>query len=205
MNRAFPGMVGALRQMLDAIDGNIRSSGYSGEPIDMYLAGGLAVNYYCGTRFTQDVDASFSKRILLPVSEMVFEYAKPGGQTATLYLDGQYNTSYAVLHKDFELDAQEWEGIGNEQRILRLKVLAPVDLATSKLLRFLDHDQSDILALAAEGLIDSERLRLRTNGALSYFVGNTNSVRTSLDLMCKKMDALVPPQVPVPRERPPSG
>ena len=27
----------------------------------MILAGGMAVNYYCGTRYTEDVDAVFSK------------------------------------------------------------------------------------------------------------------------------------------------
>ncbi len=36
------------------------------EPVRMYLAGGMAVNFFTGYRPTVDVDASFSHRLLLP-------------------------------------------------------------------------------------------------------------------------------------------
>jgi hypothetical protein len=42
MNHATPELAAGLS--------TLRESGYQGEPIAMYLAGGLAVNYYCGTR-----------------------------------------------------------------------------------------------------------------------------------------------------------
>ena len=44
-NKAYLELAAALRQMVDAIDDSVTSSGYVGGPIDMYLAGGMAVNY----------------------------------------------------------------------------------------------------------------------------------------------------------------
>lgn len=36
------------------------------EPIKMFIAGGMAIHLYTAARVTTDVDAEFSKRILLP-------------------------------------------------------------------------------------------------------------------------------------------
>lgn len=35
-------------------------------PIRMYVAGGAALHFYTGERTSKDIDASFSRRILLP-------------------------------------------------------------------------------------------------------------------------------------------
>ena len=61
MNQSQRILQAALTEMIEKIDGFIWSSGYQGEPVKMILAGGMAVNYYCGTRYTEDVDAVFSK------------------------------------------------------------------------------------------------------------------------------------------------
>ena len=45
MNRAIPELAQALSAMVDAIDESVRSARYAGEPIRMFLAGGLAVNF----------------------------------------------------------------------------------------------------------------------------------------------------------------
>lgn len=50
MNHATPELAAALSAMLDKIDATLRDNEYQGEPIRMYLAGGMAVNYYCGSR-----------------------------------------------------------------------------------------------------------------------------------------------------------
>jgi hypothetical protein len=57
----------------------------------MYLAGGLAVNNYCGSRYTEDVDASFSHRLLLPYDEMVVDYLRSDYTASMIYLDQNYN------------------------------------------------------------------------------------------------------------------
>ena len=92
----------SLSKMLDRIDRVLSDSGYQGEPISMYLAGGMAVNFYCGTRYAEDVDASFSKRLLLPYSEMAIDYVKADGKPTFIYLNANYNTSFALMHEDSE-------------------------------------------------------------------------------------------------------
>lgn len=189
-SKSPPGLTGAIERMLDAIDANLRSGGYEGAPIDMFLAGGVAVNHYCGVRFTADVDASFSRRVLVPADELVFDYQDEQGVRQVIHFDAQYNPTFALMHEDFQEDAVEWEGIGNERRLVRLRVLSPVDLAVSKLARFASHDQEDILALAREGLITSEGLRERAEQAIGYYVGNTSMVQQSLNLMCERIEKL---------------
>ena len=63
MNSAFPELSQALGLLRDQVDASIRQGGYKGPPITMYLAGGMAVNFYCGTRYTEDVDAFYSRRM----------------------------------------------------------------------------------------------------------------------------------------------
>jgi len=72
----------------------------------------------------------------------------------------------------------------------RIFVLQPVDLAISKLARFGEIDRKDILRLAEDGLITSNELRKRAEAALPAYVGNPDSVRASLDLACRDIEAL---------------
>jgi hypothetical protein len=67
-----------MGQMLDKLDAHLRSGGYEGEPIRMFLAGGMALHYHCGARYTEDVDASFSARLLVPARELTVELPERG-------------------------------------------------------------------------------------------------------------------------------
>ena len=170
------GMEKALCKMLDLIDK--RLCGNRQEPVRMFLAGGMAVNYYCDTRFTEDVDASFSKRVILPHAEdLVVPYKRETGEDSYLYFDAQYNPSFGLMHDDFQKDAQEWIGIGNEKRCIHLYVLAPVDLAVSKIVRYSEDDHKDIMALANAGLITPESVRCRAEEALKLYAGNTDHIK----------------------------
>jgi hypothetical protein len=44
--------------IVDRIDASIPRT-YA-EPVAMFIAGGVAMNYYYGSRYTEEVDASFS-------------------------------------------------------------------------------------------------------------------------------------------------
>lgn len=185
--KAFPELTEALREMLDRMDSTLRASGYAGSPVIMYLAGGVAVNYYCGTRYTEDVDASFSRRILLP-QDLSVNYRRKDGTDAFIYFDYNYHTSFALFHDEFEESAREWEGIGNEQRLVHLRVLSPVDLAVSKLSRFSEQDRADIRALAVESHFTPAQLRERAMAALANFIGDKRPVITSLDLIRRDLE-----------------
>lgn len=182
--KAYPELTGALQTMLNRMDASLREGGYTGEPIKMYLAGGLAVNYYCGTRYTEDVDASFSTRFILP-KNLTVNYRRPDGTDAFIYFDHNYNTSLALLHEDFEVDSREWTGIGNEGRKVELRVFSPIDLAVSKIDRFSPRDREDILALASERLFKVDHLRERAHEAIAHFIGNKRTLLTSIEMACR--------------------
>lgn len=52
----------------------------------MILAGGMAMNYYSGTRYTEDVGAVFSRKILLPYEDLPANYTKEDDSEGFIYL-----------------------------------------------------------------------------------------------------------------------
>lgn len=184
---AHPELTVALSKMLDKIDGWLKEGGYLGDPIDMYLAGGMAVHFHCGVRYTEDVDATFSKRLLVPANDLMVDYQREDGLKSTLYFDANYNDAFALMHPDYRENALEWTGIGNKMRLVRLRVLTPVDLAVSKISRYSEQDRNDILALAARDYFTSQELHKHAGEALDYYVGNLDSIRLTIDMLCKEI------------------
>lgn len=180
MHNLHPDLTRAMGEMMDRIDGFLRDSGYTGEPVQMYLAGGMAVHYYCGTRYTDDVDATFSRRLILPFEELVIDYMRETGTRSSIYFDTTYNDTFALLHPDHRESCIAWEGIGNEHRLIHLLVFCPVDLAVSKLSRFSSNDQADILALAQLKRFTVAQLQTRATEALDHYVGETRWIHLNL-------------------------
>jgi hypothetical protein len=175
-NHGFAGLKRAVAEMVDRIDKALPDLN---EPIKMVIAGGVAVNFYCGTRVTLDVDASFSTRIVLP-DDLVVPYAGPDGRTLSVHLDRNYNSSFALMHEDFEDDAVEVEGAEFTSRNVKLFLLSPVDLAISKIARLEGPDQEDIAELAKAKLIVSREVAERAREAMTYYVGNTGRLESNL-------------------------
>lgn len=174
-------------------------------PITMYLAGGMAVNFYCGTRYTEDVDAFYTRRVHLGPFEV--NYLHKDGNPSFLYLDNNYNPTSGLLHESYAHDAVEWVGIGNERRKIHLFVLSPVDLAVTKVSRYSPQDREDILALAGAGLIQPDQFRSRATEALVDFVGDRAPVIANIELLSRQISvelsrqpyrAPEPPTIPPP-------
>lgn len=183
-HRAVPAYVEAFRALLAKI---ARASGATArQPMSMYLAGGAAMHFYTGARMTDDVDAVFDRRILIPADASVI-YRDAEGKARTVYFDVNYNESFALLHEDAHDDALRLKLDG--VNAVRVFVLQPVDLAVSKLARFSDIDRGDIVQLARDGLITASALRERASDALPGYVGNLKSVETSIMLACRDIDA----------------
>jgi hypothetical protein len=187
MNKSFPELSNALSQLLDLMDASIRKGGYDGPPITMYLAGGMAVNFYCGTRYTEDVDAFYTRRVHVGPCEVSYQHKD--GNPSFLYLDNNYNPTFGLLHANHDRDAVEWTGIGNEKRKIHLYVLSPADLAVTKISRYSPQDREDILALASAGLLSADQLRDRAMEALGDYIGDPASVMTSIELICGQISA----------------
>jgi hypothetical protein len=137
-------------------------------PLAVYLAGGMAMHLYTGSRVTTDVDAEFAARILLP-SDLAVEFKQDDGSQQVVYLDANYNSTFALLHEDYLQDALS---VDLGLQYLQLFVLAPVDLAVSKIARFAENDRDDIVQLVRLGLTTAEAIEARARSALVGYIGN---------------------------------
>jgi hypothetical protein len=183
--RADPAYIEAFKTLVQRL---LRSARITPkEPIAMYLAGGAAMHFYTGARMTDDVDAVFDRKLLVPSDSAVI-YRDSEGRARSVYLDPNYNETYALLHENAHQDAVRLPLEGIEGA--RIFVLQPVDLAVSKLARFSEIDREDIRELAKEGLVTANQLRKRAEAALPAYVGNPDSVRTSIELACRDIEAL---------------
>ena len=188
MHTLHPELTRAMSAMRDKLDGFLRSGGYSGEPVRMYLAGGMAMHFHCGARYTEDVGASFSARLLVPAQDLTVDYLREDGTPSSLYFDANYNDTFALMHPDYRDNAQKWDGIGNEDRLVQLFIVNPLDLAVSKLSRFSPQHRHDILLLALRRLFTAVELRNQAAEALDYDVGDTSWLRHNIEEVCEAME-----------------
>ncbi len=181
----------ALLAMLKRIESEFRNYDRRALPIRMVIAGGAALYLHTGERVTEDVDATFSRRVLFS-SDIEVAYRDPDGRAALLYLDRNYNDTLGLMHEDADDDALRVDIRDIDRKVLDVCVLTPLDLATSKLARFSDQDRDDILLLARHKLIDAKALRKRAEEALGGYVGNTTTVGNTLDIACRLVESTKP-------------
>lgn len=153
--------------------------------LNVYLAGGMAVHLYTANRVTTDVDAEFGARIILP-NDLMVEVTLEDGTPQLVYLDTNYNSTFALMHEDYLSDSIPVD-LGTNQ--IRVHVLSPVDLAVSKIARFGDNDKEDIAALVRLGLTTAGEIEQRATEALVGYVGGQAmlllNLRDALVLACE--------------------
>jgi hypothetical protein len=136
----------------------------------------MAVHLYTASRVTTDVDAEFGSRIYLPKDLMV-EVTLEDGTQQVVYLDTNYNSTFALMHEDY-LDDSIPVDLGVNQ--LRVHVLSPVDLAVSKIARFADNDKEDIAALVRLGLTTADEIEQRAMSAIGGYIGGLAMLQLNL-------------------------
>ncbi len=181
--------VDAFKTMVGRIEESIKASGNKKLvlPVQMFVAGGAAAHFYTAKRMTDDVDATFSHRMLLP-EDLEVSYRDTDGKARLLYFDRQYNDTFGLLHEHAYRDSRPLKLGGIDPKVVEVRLLSPVDLAVFKLARFAEHDQEDIKALAAEGLLNSKDLRKRAEEALKHYIGNPGPIKSSVTLACRLID-----------------
>lgn len=144
--------------------------------VNVYLAGGMAVHLYTAGRVTTDVDAEFGGRVYLP-NDLMVEVTLEDGTQHVVYLDTNYNSTFALMHEDY-LDDSIPVDLGLDQ--IRVHVLSPVDLAVSKIARFSDSDKEDITALVRQGLTSADEIEQRATNALAGYIGGQAMLELNL-------------------------
>ena len=184
-NRATrPEYLAALTELVQRIAAPLRELPRRTLPIKMYVAGGAAMHLYTGERVSNDVDAVFSKRIVLP-NDLEVTYQDPDGAARLLYFDRQYNDTLALMHEDAHDDSVPLMLKGIDASILDVRLLSALDLAVSKISRFSSQDRDDITTLGRHGLIKSAALRRRSEQAMGSYVGNLDTLKGSINLACR--------------------
>lgn len=182
------GYVNAFAEIAGRIQKTIKASAHAAQlPIRMIVAGGAAQHFYTAARVSMDIDATLSRKILLP-DDLDVPYVEADGTTRILYYDRQYNDTFALIHENADEDSRPIVLPGIDAAILDVRLFAPVDLAVSKISRFAEHDRQDIAALARYGLIDAESVRLRAEEALGGYVGERRRVKASIRLACELIE-----------------
>jgi hypothetical protein len=198
---AQPAYLEAFRTIVSRIEQSLKSAGPKlKEPVRMYVAGGAALHFYTGSRISEDIDATFSKRVILP-KDLEIAYRDEQGAPRLLYFDRQYNDTMGLLHENADLDSIPLELEGIDRKVIEVRLLSPVDLAVSKLSRFEAQDQDDIRSLAQAGLLDLAQFRDRAEQALGAYVGAAGRVQLSIKLACKIISQAIAHEPPSPRAK----
>lgn len=180
---ARPEFVAAFRELAERIEHVLASTPKRNLPVKMFVAGGAAMHFYTGARVSEDVDAVFSRRIALP-ENLEVSYRDADGAARLLYFDRQYNDTLGLLHDDAHEDSLPLSIEGIDPKILDIRLLAPVDLAISKVGRFADHDRADIVSLASCGLIDARSFKRRAEEAATAYVGDMARLQGAIEMAC---------------------
>ena len=145
-------------------------------PLTAFLAGGMAVHLYTAKRVTTDIDAEFSGRVVVP-TDLFVQVELPDGSIEDIYFDSNFSTTLGLIHEDYQQDSVPLDlGL----RHITVRALSPVDLAVSKISRLAAPDKEDIRDLVLAGLTHADEIEARTKDALSYFIGNTSSLRFNI-------------------------
>lgn len=183
-SRARPEYAEAFREIARRIAESIKGVPKGALPVRMFVAGGAALHFHTGDRVTQDIDASFSRRIALP-DRLDVSYRDADGAARLLYFDRQYSDTLALLHEDAYEDAVSLVLPGIDPKTLDVRLLTPMDLAVSKLGRLTSIDRDDIASLARHGLVRAGPLRRRAREAVGGYVGDTTRLLGNIETACR--------------------
>ena len=183
----------AFAQIASKIALSLKGASSSALPVHMVIAGGAALHLHTGARVSEDIDATFSRRLVL-ADDMSVSYRDIDGRARILYLDRNYNDTLGLLHEAAYKESIPVSMPGVDPKLIDVRVLSPLDLAVSKLSRFSDQDRQDIEHLARERLVSSKALRRRAEEALNRYIGNIDTLKNTIDIACRLVDAANPPR-----------
>jgi len=155
------------------------------EPVRAYLTGGGAVHYYCNARVSDDVDLIMPYAVKIPEDLFVI-WLNSEGKLEQVHYDYTYNSTFGLLHEDYEDRAIHMITIEEKFEIY---LLAPEDLIISKITRFAENDERDIRNIIERGNVDKENLYLLADDAIRVGVGfQENYVRLNLEFVMEMFE-----------------
>ena len=147
-------------------------------PVKGYLTGGGAVHYYCNSRVSDDVDLIMQYTVKIP-EDLFVVWLNEEGSLEQVHYDHTYNSTFGLLHEDYEDRAVHMITIDDK---FEINLLSPEDLIISKLIRFAQNDEEDIQNIIKTGKVDQTHLYELAKDAISVGVGfQKNFVEINLE------------------------
>lgn len=156
----------AIIEMMQEIAKQIPDS-HKQTPVKAYLTGGGAVHYYCNSRVSDDVDLIMQYTVKIP-EDLFVVWLNEEGSLEQVHYDYTYNSTFGLLHEDYEDRAVHMITIDDK---FEINLLSPEDLIISKLVRFAQNDEEDIQNIINTGKVDKELLYELAKDAISVGVG----------------------------------
>ena len=169
----------AIIEMMEEIAKQIPDA-HKKAPVKAYLTGGGAVHYYCNKRVSDDVDLIMQYAVKIP-NDLFVVWLNDEGSLEQVHYDYTYNSTFGVLHEDYEDRAIHMITIEDKFEIY---LLSPVDLIISKLIRFAQNDEEDIDNIIKTGKVDKDELFQLATDAINVGVGfQKKAIETNLGLV----------------------
>ena len=156
----------AIIEMMGEIAKQIPDS-HKQTPVKAYLTGGGAVHYYCNSRVSDDVDLIMQYTVKIP-EDLFVVWLNDEGTLEQVHYDHTYNSTFGLLHEDYEDRAIHMITIDEK---FEISLLSPVDLIISKLTRFAQNDEEDIANIITTGKVNKDELFELATDAINVGVG----------------------------------
>jgi len=161
-------------------------------PVKAYLTGGGAVHYYCNSRVSDDIDLIMQFSVKIPENLFVV-WKNEKGLLEQVHYDHTYNSTFGLLHEDYEDRAVHMLTIDEKFEIY---LLSPEDLIISKLIRFAQNDEEDIRNIIATGKVDETLLYGLATDAINVGVGfQKRFVETNLSEVMEMFKVIIAPEM----------
>lgn len=170
----------AIVQMMEQIAEEIPDS-HKETPVRAYLTGGGAVHYYSNKRVSDDIDLIMQYAVKIPEDLFVVWLNEESGTLEQVHYDHNYNSTFGLLHEDYEFRAVHMLTIDEK---FEISLLSPEDLIISKLIRFAQNDEEDIKSIIETGKVDKVLLYDLAKDAINVGVGfQKRFVESNLELV----------------------
>lgn len=150
----------AVKEMMSKIAERIPNK-HKKEPVNAYIAGGIAIYYYTASRVSKDVDALIDRDVSIPSKLKVIWIND--GEIEELLFDHTYTDTLGIMHEDYMKRAIHQFTIDDKFRVY---TLAPEDLIISKLSRFGEQDQEDIKSIITNDLVNKNEFEALARDAI---------------------------------------
>lgn len=170
-------MYHAILQLFANLAEDLAARNIPEHSVHAYVFGGCAVHMHTQSRASSDVDVEFDYDDMVKATEvrLVLEqlppvdYDDPATGPSQLIWDANFNTTFGPLHEDYQGRAQVIERTPGSPVVVWLP--SAEDIALSKLGRFEDVDQNDILALLSLPNSSWELFESLAREVSGYYVG----------------------------------